>query len=265
MTDFGNIIALSTAPPTMNWVILPSTLSLAACQLFFTYRLWKFSQHNILYPLVAIPAVIAESVTYMVFMEKALRDPSFLLLHKHRSLAIGLMVLTAVTDVCLSLSMVYHLLKDRTLTTNLNRMIIWLIIFTVNSGMWTALSAVAVVATITVLPPTNLTFAAIYLITSPLYSNACLGNLIGRQFLRARGRQKVLPSSHHLDVFSEDTPEPQHSLKVHVQTSSFQDGSEPSNHSKSRIDRKEISLPYPQAALDDDTTYSNNTLKTQTL
>jgi len=163
-------------------------------------------------------------------------------------LGLILNVVTALTDICLTVGMVYHLLKERISSQNLNRMVVWLIVFTVNSGFWTTCAAIIILITITVLPPNNLVFAAVYLLSCPLYCNACLGNLIARDFLRERGRPKIELSSVPLEVISEDIPGPQHSAGINgptfrIHATSFHTRDEPSNDSESAVDRKESSLP----------------------
>jgi len=173
-------------------------------------------------------------------MVDSIKNPSASPLHKDWRLALALNVVTAFTDIGLASGMVYHLLKERMSSQNLNRMVLWLVIFSVNSGIWTALLAVAVLVTIVVLPPTNLIFAAVYLISCPLYCNACLGNLICRDFLRGVARQKLMRSSLPLEVISEDTEPPRSANIIWIDTTPF---SEPNDDRKRAMDQKK-SLPH---------------------
>jgi len=251
LVQYGDFAAITSAPLGLVWVILPSVCTLAGTQFFFMHRLWKFSGRKIFLPIVVIPTIVLEVVLHIMYLRLSLANLSVSPLHTDWKLGLSLNAVTVTTDMCLTLGMIYLLLKERVRSPNLGRMVFWLAVFTVNSGIWTSLAAFAVLITISVLPPTNLVFAAIYLVTSSLYCNATLSNLNGRGFIRERGRGSVVLSSLQArGGISEEATDRHHSLNIDLRIpgTSYPDSSDTTNDSKDNegcvTDKKEDPFPH---------------------
>jgi hypothetical protein len=158
-------------------------------QLFFTYRIWLFSGRKWLLPLLVIPTIISQIVIQAIYMAGLLADGSLGELKKQNPSAIAYNAIAAGTDIFLACCMIYLLLSERagTVSESSNQLIGRLVIFSLNSGVWTALVALSVVITLTAIPLPDLIFPAVYTMLCPLYCNTVLANLNSRKFLK-RGR-----------------------------------------------------------------------------
>jgi len=121
-------------------------------------------------------------------MSKSIRNLTPLQLHQSEMIATAGGFLAAATDIFIAASMFFLLWKQRGGRKESDRMISLLLILTVNTGFWSAVTALAAIITLLVLPSPSLTGGALLWILCPVYCNAVLGNLNGRAFIHQRGR-----------------------------------------------------------------------------
>jgi len=207
ISKFGSIEAVTVLQPEFTLQILFTVLVSSATQLFFTYRVWMFSGRKWYIPALLIPAVIAQFVVQTLYMYSLLHNPTLDQIRASGNLAIAFDSMAAVTDVAISACMVYLLLHEHTKFEPSNRMVSYLVLMTINSGLWSAIVALGVVITLVALPSPSLTFGAVYTCLSPIYCNTVLANLNSRNYIRQTGRNLTTPSqclSHPLETFTRE-------------------------------------------------------------
>lgn len=122
-------------------------------------------------------------------MAGLLANGSLAELKKENPSAIAYNAIAAGTDIFLAGCMIFMLLSERTGTVSesSNQLISKLVVFSLNSGFWTALVALTVVITLSAVPLPDLIFPAVYTMLCPLYCNTVLANLNSRKFLKRAG------------------------------------------------------------------------------
>jgi hypothetical protein len=206
ISKFGSIEAVTVLRPEFTLQILFTVLGSTVAQLFFTYRLWMFSEKKWIIPAVLVPSVVAQFAVQTVYMTRLLINPTLDQIRASGTLAIAFDAMAAATDVGIAFAMVYLLLQENTQFKQSHRMVSYLVMMTVNSGLWTAIVALGVVITLVVIPSPSLTFGAIYSCLSPIYCNTVLANLNSRNYLRQSARNASTHSqiSHPMDTFARD-------------------------------------------------------------
>jgi len=194
VTRFGDVAALSIIPPDFVSEIIFTVLVSSTAQLFFTYRLWLFSGKKWMFPLLVIPSVITQLVVQSIYMAGLLVNGSLPQLKKENPMGIAYNAMAAATDVVLAGCMIFLLLSEKSDFKSSNQLVGKLIMFTLNSGLWTALVATATVITILAIPLPGLIFPALYTLLCPLYCNTVLANLNSRKFLQQSTANASMPS-----------------------------------------------------------------------
>jgi len=241
--EFGSVVVLTSVPLESTWSILPSVIVSTISQSFFTYRLWKFSGQKAIFLMILIPSILAQFAATIVYMRDSLHNLTAAELHNSGHIALGFNTLAAVTDIGLAVCMVYLLLKERTGLNESNRMVILLVIFTVNSGLWSAIVALAVAITLAAQPSPNMTFGALYFVLSSIYCNTILGNLNSRDFIRQRGMLQdkfTAPSNLAFDSDTGQMTQTTQSLEpktFHIPAVQPEDGSTVGNFISKSIDQ----------------------------
>jgi hypothetical protein len=186
VTRFGNVASLAVIPPDFVAEIIFTVLVSSTTQLFFTYRIWLFSGKKWIFPLLVIPTVITQIAIQAIYMAGLLIDGSLEQLKRQNPSAIAYNAIAAGTDIFLACCMTYLLLAERTsnVSESTNQLIGRLVLFSLNSGIWTALVALSVAITLAAVPLPDLIFPAVYTMLCPLYCNTVLANLNSRKYLK---------------------------------------------------------------------------------
>jgi hypothetical protein len=182
VSRFGDVASLAFVPREFIASILFTVLVSSTTQLFFTHRIWLFSGKKWIFPLVAVPTVVGQFVLQTFYMTALFGDNTLAGLKKENPFGITNVTLAAVIDVALAGCMIYLLRAERSDTSD--QLVSRLMLFSLNSGLWTAMVALATVITLVTIPLPNLVYPGVYTVLSPLYCNTVLANLNSRNFLQ---------------------------------------------------------------------------------
>ncbi|KAI1792195.1 hypothetical protein LXA43DRAFT_1093729 [Ganoderma leucocontextum] len=194
---WGSVDTLLRTQTLLNhhgWV---SGIVAFSVQMFFVYRIHKFSGRKWLFPALIFPFALWELVgsillTIWLDQQAALSDVAEM---RNVKLEIAGRSVSAFVDIMITTAMVYLLARNRQPDIRRsNKMIYRLIIMTVNTGLWTAIIALVDVALIAAFP-NGLQLFAVELPLNPLYLNMLLANLNVRRLVRnVDGRSMSLES-----------------------------------------------------------------------
>ncbi|KAJ7665706.1 hypothetical protein B0H17DRAFT_1210827 [Mycena rosella] len=163
-------------------------------QLFFLHRIWRLSGDRAILPLFMVVCLVLETVTGITYFQWALRKstkPTDLLSGTKRATGITYLITAASVDVIIAMSMVFLLRATKVHgMTQTRRMVSRLIVYSVNTGLWTALLAVFCAMTMIAYPETFV-FIGLYMPISALYCNTLLANLNIRQYVRGTGHDVI--------------------------------------------------------------------------
>ncbi|TBU28139.1 hypothetical protein BD311DRAFT_758874 [Dichomitus squalens] len=162
-------------------------------QMFFLYRIYRFSGNRWLFPLLLLPFALWEIVGSIPLTIWLSRQPPVSITPDPRNinLEIAIRSASAFVDILITAAMVYLLSTNRqSHIRRTSKMVSRLIIMTVNTGVWTAIIALADVALIAAFP-NGLQLFAVELPLNPLYLNALLANLNARRFVRQIDRNPL--------------------------------------------------------------------------
>ncbi|PIL27184.1 hypothetical protein GSI_10326 [Ganoderma sinense ZZ0214-1] len=166
-----------------GWV---SAIVAFSVQMFFVYRIHRFSGRKWCFPAVIFPFALWELVgsiplTIWLDQQAPLSDVAEM---RNIKLEIAGRSVGAFVDIMITSAMVYLLAKNRQPDIRRsNKMIYRLIIMTVNTGMWTAVIALVDVALIAAFTD-GLQLFAVDLPLNPIYLNMLLANLNARRLVR---------------------------------------------------------------------------------
>ncbi|KAI0666403.1 hypothetical protein C8Q78DRAFT_1059322 [Trametes maxima] len=183
---WGSVAELSVSQPTLvhhGWV---SGIVAFAVQMFFLYRIYKFSGNRFLLPLLLVPLSLWQIIGTIPFDIWVFQDSSLAALSAPRMIAFetALRATSAFVDIMIAAAMLYLLIQNRRSEfSSSKKMIFRLIIMTINTGLWTAVVALIDFSLIAAFPK-GLQFCAFEFPLSSLYVNTLLANLNARQFLR---------------------------------------------------------------------------------
>ncbi|KAJ7216772.1 hypothetical protein C8J57DRAFT_1396359 [Mycena rebaudengoi] len=180
--DLGPRFRINTVySPSVSWanILHPVICISVPIQLFFLNRIWRCSERekNII-PLFLVACILLEIVYFQWALRKDVTTTTILVGTK-RAVGVTYLVTAASIDVIIAISMVC-LLWEAKLDTSLTitkRLLTNLIVYSVNSGLWTALIAM-------IAYPDTFVFIGLYMSISPIYCNTLLANLNIRQHIR---------------------------------------------------------------------------------
>ncbi|EEB92089.1 hypothetical protein MPER_09453, partial [Moniliophthora perniciosa FA553] len=172
-------------------------------QVFFVYRIYVLGGRNIILPFildfVQSSKTVENSDTFwneVFFGYTCAPDalPSDLASGSVRDICLASLILAAVIDVAIAVAMVYLLRRTKIEgMSQTQRMIARLTMYSVHTGLWTALLSIFVAVTLAAYPTTFI-FIGLYVPISPLYCNTLLANLNLRQHVRS-GMKDVITLS----------------------------------------------------------------------
>jgi len=154
-------------------------------QLFFLTRIYKFN-HSWIFPVIMLPVIAYQIIGTIPYNVLALQSKSLATITLPRQVAIStsLRASMAAVDVFIAIAMAYELSKHRNSTFESSQNLVYRLIFmTINTGMWTAVFALAVLSTQLLLAKT-LIFCVFEFPLSSLYVNTLMANLNARRYVR---------------------------------------------------------------------------------
>ncbi|KAF9017601.1 hypothetical protein BDZ89DRAFT_1022050 [Hymenopellis radicata] len=182
-------------------------------QLFFTYRIWIFSQRMWIVPLVFIPASLYQFAGYIAFTVICLKNgPTAKIIFDIERLPQSIWGVGAAQDMLISGLLLWMIWRDRVnmddsrISARSARILQRLSIAVINSGLWTALTSLFIIIMMVVYPAQQI-YVSLYFIVGPLYCNSLLANLNARNFIRGKHFTTNVTSGYAPDyTMSEFTP-----------------------------------------------------------
>lgn len=153
---------------------------------FLTLRVWRLSSNNLFITGTIACMVIAEFGCSVAFTAKAIQFHTWEELKALKGLSITVNILAVLPDVFIAASLFYFLQRSRTGFKKSDTMITRLIVFTVSTGVFTSICAIASLVSILAWGNT-LIYVAFYFSLGKLYSNSLLATLNARITIRGLG------------------------------------------------------------------------------
>jgi len=204
MAGLENPLSYLNGVPELILQVLLTVVVAIATQGFFVYRIYVFSEKNILAPVVWVPLAIYQLVTALMFETKALHNSSDgaqlvkLLELSDRlfiDIAISSFSVAAGADILIAVFLTFLLVRKRTTTrfSGTAHVLQRLTVFAVNTGIWTATFALLSVILMD-LYPSQIFYAIFGFPLCSVYCNTLLANLNARTYIRGE------TTTHHTDV-----------------------------------------------------------------
>ncbi|KAJ7362627.1 hypothetical protein DFH08DRAFT_930878 [Mycena albidolilacea] len=152
-------------------------------QQFYCWRIYKIGNRLFVAAIMSLLSCTSSAVL-IVYGVRAVQLKFLFQVIELKPLSITSMTLTAVTDVAISVSMVILLQASKTGYKRTTDLINRLMIFTFNTGLPTAISAILCTVTIILWPNTFL-FIFFFLLLAHLYTNSLLVTLNSRDYIKA--------------------------------------------------------------------------------
>ncbi|KZT39158.1 hypothetical protein SISSUDRAFT_665168 [Sistotremastrum suecicum HHB10207 ss-3] len=188
IVGFGDYLSL-LIPPWSVKITVPVTCAVQTiCHLFFVGRLWTLSSKNkplcgtlVLMDIAHVGSIAAFTVKCFeaTYITDLIRIPT------NMHMMTACLVICVSSDVVITLSMCYYLYKGRTGYKRTDTLLTTLIIYSINTGIVTAIGDTMVVILSQALPE-NVAFFAVFEVTIELFANAMLTSLNTRTQLRSR-------------------------------------------------------------------------------
>ncbi|KAK7036566.1 hypothetical protein VNI00_011499 [Paramarasmius palmivorus] len=225
VTNYGNPSYLAVLNSSLIGEVMVSNVIAVIVQMFYCWRLWRLSKHNIF--VVAIPVALSvasfvllgyfagKGLTYHTFLEFKSLDVNNIddLQPAIKQVVLGirsrrlLIKIAAITDVAISIAMVGFLHHSKTGFKRSNDMLNRLIIFTFNTGIPVSLSALLAFISINVWKNTFI-YMFFFLMQGRLYTNSLLVTLNTREHIReasSRPSQATSGDVYTMGRFAEQT------------------------------------------------------------
>ncbi|KAK7015190.1 hypothetical protein VNI00_019159 [Paramarasmius palmivorus] len=246
VTNYGNPSYLAVLNSSLIGEVMVSNVIAVIVQMFYCWRLWRLSKHNIFVVAIPVALSVASFVLLGYFAGKGLTYHTFL---EFKSLDVNdiddlqpaikqvvpgirsrrlLIKIAAITDVAISIAMVGFLHHSKTGFKRSNDMLNRLIIFTFNTGIPVSLSALLAFISINVWKNTFI-YMFFFLMQGRLYTNSLLVTLNTREHIReasSRPSQATSGDVYTMGRFAEQTEGDQtprltkvHSFRANVQRS----------------------------------------------
>jgi len=143
--------------------------------------------------------IASRFVMALVYMTWLLRHLTLPKLHegaaKHIIFTCGIVGAATHAIIAVCTSFMLFKLKKYSVNDSTHRILVLLVLFTINTGLWPALVSLSIVVAFVALPRENLTFAALFYILSPVSCNAFLAGLTTRNFIRRYGQLDAVISN----------------------------------------------------------------------
>jgi len=154
----------------------------AAVQGFFIWRIWNLSHRNSILTASLCLLCLGPLLTTIVYYAKAHRMQTFQELEAVYPISKAINVTSAVTDTAIAATLIVLLHRSRTGFKRSETVVNKLILFTINTGLLTSLSAIASLIAVTAGPSTFI-YITFYFQVPRLYVNSLLATLNARKGL----------------------------------------------------------------------------------
>ncbi|THH08668.1 hypothetical protein EW145_g2551 [Phellinidium pouzarii] len=184
VTEYGNSAYLVHVESALLNSIILTAFICTGVQIIFLMRIWRLSKRNIYMTGIVALLVSGQFLSTVVYYGKAYHFQTFADLETIFTITRIINVLTAASDIVVAAALVYLLHSSRTGFKASDTMISRLIAFTVNTGLITAICAIASLVT-GIVYPTTLIYILFYLSLSRLYMNSLFATLNSRENIRS--------------------------------------------------------------------------------
>ncbi|KAH8113594.1 hypothetical protein DFH11DRAFT_310110 [Phellopilus nigrolimitatus] len=183
VTHYSDPSYLKKLDVTIPWSVVCSSFVCIMVQAMFVRRIWYLSYKKVVLCAVLILLIVAQFVTQMVYFGLSVHFALFSGLGDIIYLTRTINVITMVADGAIAGVLVFLLQRSRTGFKGSESIINRLIVFVINTGLTTGISAVMVLVMSLVLPST-LIYMFFYFNITRLYVNSLLAMLNYRKTLR---------------------------------------------------------------------------------
>ncbi|KAF6754687.1 hypothetical protein DFP72DRAFT_898546 [Ephemerocybe angulata] len=189
-TITGDTMNLTHIRTEYVYSILFTTLVSVPVQIFFSWRIWKLGKiAKAIFVGLLVPATMFQFVSGVLLaaFNSRLSRPDQITAKLGLSLIVAHLSVGAAVDImvaALLCTLLWRTYLVNGITVKATTMMIHrLILFSINSGLWTAIFALLAMIT-AVRYPKNYIYIGIYFTLSPLYCNMLLANLNSRTYIR---------------------------------------------------------------------------------
>lgn len=189
VTNFVNPLALLVPVWSIVLHVSVTAISNFLVRIMFTWRVWRMSNGNWLLSGIIFCVSTTDFACSLAITVKAW-STTFIGLESLSTLFYIDFAAILVADSLIALSLCYFLHRSRTGIKKTDSLITVLIMYTINTGLLTAIDAIAGLVLYAIMPD-NLIYVAFYLQLSKLYLNAYLATLNAREGLRGRTDEVV--------------------------------------------------------------------------
>jgi hypothetical protein len=208
VTNYGNLQSLESIPWSLTAVIMLSPTSDTLIRLFYTRRIWILSKRNKwhVYPLLTFIIVLeADALANAI---ETITSPNFeaVITKIEWVLYLGFSI-SVLEDFWIAGLLSYFLYKSRAGISRFDfsmpnyshdsreprtdNVINLLMVYTINTGLLTAIVQLSCFICNIALPKTNLVWLGLYLPLGKLYANALLASLNARDHIKSRLRETI--------------------------------------------------------------------------
>ncbi|KAF9224910.1 hypothetical protein BS17DRAFT_779258 [Gyrodon lividus] len=194
--NYGGFLNLLVVHPPILLASSVTSLVSVVVQSYFVYRVWHLSKGSFkwIFPAVLVPFIAAQPVITWYYTAKAWNASVFDLTSNPvlMKLANASNGIAAAVDIAISIAMCALLWTGRTgFSEKTDRILLRLILVSINTGLWTAVLALLSIILLVSLPATEIVYAGVYYPLCTLYCNTFLANLNVRSYIRGEDQVKV--------------------------------------------------------------------------
>ncbi|KAJ6511408.1 hypothetical protein C8R47DRAFT_1296383 [Mycena vitilis] len=187
VTNYGNVESLAAIPWSLTTVVMLSPTSDTIIRLFYTHRIWILSKKNKwhVYPLLLLIIALEADALANAIETTTTSNLATVVVKIEWVLYLGFS-LSVLGDFWIAGVLSYFLHKSRAGIVRTNNVINTLMLYTINTGLLTALVQLSTFMCNVALPKSSLVWLGLYLPLGKLYANALLASLNARDHLKSR-------------------------------------------------------------------------------
>lgn len=183
VTDFGNVGDIEKLVWSLSVEVLFNGFTGFMVQSFLTMRIYQLSNKNMIATASVLSLVIAEFVTVIIYVAKAVQLTTFTQVPQIKALSMSVNAVAAAGDLLITVFLCTFLQRSRTGFHQSDTLINKLVLFSISTGLLTSVCAVMSLISITVWPDTFI-YVAFYFCLGRLYCNSLLATLNARKGIR---------------------------------------------------------------------------------
>ncbi|KLO10353.1 hypothetical protein SCHPADRAFT_525323 [Schizopora paradoxa] len=184
ITNYAKPAFLGVIETTLLVEVIFSALICLCVQSFLVLRVWRLSHGNWLITGVLLALIMSEFVLSLIYVIQGFPLKTFANLPHIFGISRAMNIMSFISDLGITVALTVLLNASRTGYERSETVINKLIVFTINTGLLTALCAVMSLVTIQVLPNTFV-YILFFLTISRLYTNTLLATLNARNSIRS--------------------------------------------------------------------------------